>query len=536
VLIYSTVLYLQADFDEIVQVVGECLSYGVKDMVENLGLFESNNVYTRDSRRIQSARWVADGTRMQSLQYTHPDTDVSGRLWITEIGIRQERATDPTIKASIVLRTSDISTRVDSPVLTTRPRVVNELLNRCNPASSTPGLSVIELHEDNAQKFLDKLVQSPVRRHPILVISPTVDGRYPVDPGEMLFYLGGLADVAKIQPEADSYAVQQILGSRYAAWHGAVNLIHPPLQTDGSNIRSSNQLFLLDDIQMMHAAVDFTAESELLGYVTHRVNLPNSWQHLSIQEVNDRKKQAELKQRREEAAQAGEMSEYIDLLEETNEQLEHEKRGLVAEIETLQNDVNFKDYEIDELKREQHEQKRVIAGLQSSLHHGKAKSNGGRLDDDIRERFVRAFNGEAILEEALKLIEFLYPDRVIVLESALNSARDSAVFEDRARAFQLLLTLVTEYYVGLVEGNGDATARTIFGSSYSARESETVESNRRARRLRTFHYKGEGIEMMRHLKIGVADNKINTLRIHFHWDSDDQKIVIGHCGKHLDHR
>jgi hypothetical protein len=39
--------------------------------------------------------------------------------------------------------------------------------------------------------------------------------------------------------------------------------------------------------------------------------------------------------------------------------------------------------------------------------------------------------------------------------------------------------------------------------------------------------------MWQHLKIGAKDSINRTLRIHFYWDSNLSKVVIGHCGKHL---
>ena len=41
------------------------------------------------------------------------------------------------------------------------------------------------------------------------------------------------------------------------------------------------------------------------------------------------------------------------------------------------------------------------------------------------------------------------------------------------------------------------------------------------------------MEMFRHLKIGVDDDPTRTIRVHFHWDGDRQKIVIGYYGEHL---
>lgn len=40
--------------------------------------------------------------------------------------------------------------------------------------------------------------------------------------------------------------------------------------------------------------------------------------------------------------------------------------------------------------------------------------------------------------------------------------------------------------------------------------------------------------MEQHLKIGVKDSPAEALRIHFAWVADERKIVIGHCGPHLD--
>ena len=55
-----------------------------------------------------------------------------------------------------------------------------------------------------------------------------------------------------------------------------------------------------------------------------------------------------------------------------------------------------------------------------------------------------------------------------------------------------------------------------------------------ARKRRTFEYQGKGVVMTRHLKIGRKDSVAETLRIQFYWDANARKVVIGHCGPHLD--
>lgn len=81
---------------------------------------------------------------------------------------------------------------------------------------------------------------------------------------------------------------------------------------------------------------------------------------------------------------------------------------------------------------------------------------------------------------------------------------------------------------------GDVKARMVFSSEeYSANESETVENSPTLSAKHRFTYKGDSIDMFRHLKIGKVDNVAHTLRVHFAWIPTEKKIVIGHCGEHL---
>ena len=131
------------------------------------------------------------------------------------------------------------------------------------------------------------------------------------------------------------------------------------------------------------------------------------------------------------------------------------------------------------------------------------------------------------------MIEGAFGEHCIVLPSARNSAEEMDRFINGRELLSLLKRLVTEYRSKLMTG-GDNQARAVFGKNeYAAKESETVMGNKAMRRQRTFSYGGEDVEMFRHLKIGVDDDVTRTIRVHFHWDADAGKIVIGYCGKHL---
>lgn len=132
----------------------------------------------------------------------------------------------------------------------------------------------------------------------------------------------------------------------------------------------------------------------------------------------------------------------------------------------------------------------------------------------------------------LEALSVIFPDRITVLESAFESAEESNTFQYGEQAFDLLWRLATSYWEE-VQTKGDTEARKLFGTkSYSAKERTVLTKCGKDRR--TFEYQGKQIHMDKHLKIGTADNPSDTLRIHFEWLADEKRIIIGHCGKHLD--
>ena len=164
-----------------------------------------------------------------------------------------------------------------------------------------------------------------------------------------------------------------------------------------------------------------------------------------------------------------------------------------------------------------------------------SKSNGTQFDDapHVLARLLLNPNARITLTEALKTASSLYPEKMVVLPTAYESAEKlDSVSTRGGRLLKLLLKLGSEYYETL-DGKGDSEARHVFSpSEYSACESETVRSGGLGR-LRDFSYNGTSVRMEQHLKIGIAADTSKTLRCYFAWLADESRIVIGHCGEHL---
>jgi hypothetical protein len=136
------------------------------------------------------------------------------------------------------------------------------------------------------------------------------------------------------------------------------------------------------------------------------------------------------------------------------------------------------------------------------------------------------------LTSTLEILSIVFPDRIVILDSAVESATRSDTFRHGEQAFELLWTLATTYWDDLQNGNGDVDARKRFGNAFAAQES--VKLSKAGRTHRIFNYGGKPLLMEKHLKIGTADNAADTLRIHFEWVAEEARIIVGYCGRHLD--
>ena len=154
----------------------------------------------------------------------------------------------------------------------------------------------------------------------------------------------------------------------------------------------------------------------------------------------------------------------------------------------------------------------------------------------IGEPLRRLADNKATLADTVLMAAHAWPDRLVFLCSAHRSAEAASDFDRPEAALVLLGRLAMEYCDAMRTGDGDRAGIAIFGDKFAATESETVRRNENALRLRTFEEDGGRWQMMRHLKIGTKSSDAKTLRIHFDWDAQLGRVVIGHCGRHLDFR
>ena len=171
-LVYSNTLWLDesSGVESVLGSIAHWLGLKTRETINPSRIKENSERGMKDGSRIES--WAASSAfpLLHAVRYTHRDSKVSGRQWVTEIGVRLEDAQSP-IQCSVLLRTNEISARVSAKVEVTRPRVVEYIIRESSISKATPGLTVNALREINGGALRD-LIHDEKRMHAIVVVSP----------------------------------------------------------------------------------------------------------------------------------------------------------------------------------------------------------------------------------------------------------------------------------------------------------------------------------------------------------------------------
>lgn len=463
----------------------------------------------------------------------HGDGDVWGRQWTVELGVKKSAGK---LEVSCVVRVDHRSTLVSSSVSASQPRVIQYILRNVASdrwdaafAEALPGQVLRTVGEDrDSYRALLYEIERPNRDAAIVLVSPTRDGDYLIDPSALQRTLFGLAWVVQVLPDSNTWELAEVVGRRRSAFGGAVNILSIPPQSGDVRTR----LFLPDEIH------DWGEErqriSQVLASVTGNTNLARLREHVKpegVRLLSTRRRMERLRAAAVDMKEAELREALIAASKKAEEELERVFEEFVEVDEGLQQEKAWLEDELrnreDELRRMNFENRALKDGL-SAVGAGRSVE----FDPEFWLRLILR-KGEPTPLDCLDILERCHGDKCIVLDSARDSARKSRFINGR-RLLDQLIRLVTTYRAGLLAGGGDGEARRVFGRrEYAAKESETVMANPAMSRQRTFDYRGTPVEMFQHLKIGVADDRTQTIRTHFHWDGARRQIVIGHCGEHL---
>lgn len=149
------------------------------------------------------------------------------------------------------------------------------------------------------------------------------------------------------------------------------------------------------------------------------------------------------------------------------------------------------------------------------------------------DKLFKSFNSisEIKPKHIIKIFQKSFPNKLIFLDSAYNSSKRVSNFNHIDKIFQKFWLLSTSIYQYFKE-SGQANCTQSLCQYWDYAPNMGNISPERQQRI-TFEYKNKKYYMEKHLKIGFAENPNETLRIHFEWNKDEERIIIGYCGKHI---
>lgn len=164
----------------------------------------------------------------------------------------------------------------------------------------------------------------------------------------------------------------------------------------------------------------------------------------------------------------------------------------------------------------------------------KAAQCAAPSDDDGAARVAECLQSiPRDLTDLLKLARSIWPERIVVLPEAMDSAK--SYDGNLAEEWDIVRSTATALYGLLFEDDGcegqvadEFQRRTGYELTFS--ESSATRARPDLMKMRERSYGGRTVDISAHIK---GRSQKNTFRLHFYIDRENELIVIGHAGCHM---
>lgn len=470
--------------------------------------------FTDDKASVSALRIDNDEGSVWAAKLVFRGDRTAQREWITDLFVEQRQGAFARFGAQLACECLHSDPGFDH----SRPRVVKDILEKLAGEADGEALgNSVEAVSFTDVSSLVSLLYNPARRLPVVLVSVDDFGGAQIELDRLATRLSGAAHLRSVAIE-ESFELSRLIGQRMSTFNGAVRTYMPGLEQETED-PFQHPLWLVPSSGRNPRLLNQIASRVLpLGFRDADGDA-RFWRVSLIRQATLRDAANTSTGTREE-----QLSAEIEALHSERDELRESAAAAEALMYEEAAKLTVLQAEVAKLEEDNYSLRERI----KSIAAGSSRSAIELDSADVRA----VFDNDSSLESSLRIVSAVFPDRVVVLESAFDSAHESYAFRHRKKAFSLLWSLCTDYWAALAEGQGDGTAKQCFGNGFAAKEAESISGAGLKRR--TFVYNGTEILMEKHLKIGVADNKAETLRVHFEWIATEQRIAIGYCGGHLD--
>lgn len=486
---------------------------------------KTNHVYA------ESMLHISEGNNMTSwackiVEKKDPVEGYAQREWTTEIGFQSNNGISADI--SYVVTYNDMPGFIgfceDSPTISV-PRIIRNLLSHekiiCSIGPDRLTADPVRLNPGDYPVFKNILF-NPDREVPVIYVSPC-QTEAEADDGEVSMLVNPLKLAESVVANALVFFSSDInftsemrwfIDERYGCAGGAIRLYRSKINTDDPKDRFKHRFIPASFIREHGEERVFDIFRRALAQDVHYYETMfrlDSCKALMDEEKRKEKISAIRAKSLTEIDEA--MQEYLDEADK-REVAERQVREYKEELDRIKTDNYNLGLQVDSLRETADQAKMIESASQN-----------------IRTICDYPNSPQAIA----KYFETVFPERVVFTERAYRSMDNCQTRSDIL--WEVFYHIVTALYDLLHENPAQAykefTQRTGWDCSRGVGPMTHVDKSLMKQYLDV--YNGQEINIEAHIKNGTKDSDPKSIRLYFAYDPQiSDKIIIGHCGKHLD--
>lgn len=498
---------------------------------DELPQFDSDAGWVRRTKDGGIVRWevfrrtTGDGAALYELTWRHPHHfDRSPYLpassqpevaWSTRVSCVVEKGS-----SVLTIRIANTGPSVDKPnvLRTTRPRFLLDLARQGTFTSAGEVVAPVArtVSGPEVADLVRFVLFDPQRRRPVLVISPRADGTFVAPPRRIAEEVFTLASVYVIATPADTFALTHALGRReLSAFHGALRVYLPGLRADSNP---------LDHPLLIGArATESAARSRLAAFLAL---------HTPARFIDDPRVHA---LRDERAAFEDSRLRAVEHALETSTRVAREAGDYKALAELYGHDNDKLREQLRLTTADMNEAVKTIARLEDDGRRLRyalaARASETEPADDVQPQLPQPES----VAEAVDYAAELFGEQLLFLPSASSTAADHP-YERPAEILGALQVLADVSRRRTQPGGLGRPLEAVFtelGLDYRAGITRNT-SRRHAKQYDFRDAEGKVYFCPEHIAFGTSYDPRHCLRVYISTKAAEDRIVIGHVGRHLD--
>lgn len=489
---------------------------------------------TKNGISIKTGRVIGLGSESSpqywALSYRIPCGECNQRTWKTSIGItilnanrlRFNMQVGHEMKAHFL---GELPAAPSSSAPAILKRLLGSNMWRCEIGNSCLLKKPVKVTLGEAQELAAN-IRSQERSCPVVVVSKSLaEEKTLIDASVLQALVGGVANVYVLDSVGAEEEFDYYVGDDYRCNGGMVRIYLPGVDPSNPFDQRRHRFFFPAQIQDIGAENVTNMVVRMLCRYTPQKMGESIYAIEDLSAVERSMRLLELR-RRMAAAPNTDQSELFELYEKEIAELSEKLSQSESQKEDSQLNLIEKEDDFAHMVRE----KNAAINREKDAHN---KVNALSAKLSILENFECL---PSSLADVLRKIGIIHSNTIIVTERAIKSATEYKNYSDIAQAWSCMWAISTDLHALHFDKTTldiEREFKAIKGFELSLKEGRQTNRNSDLMKLRKLEHNGDVYDITPHVKAG-GNKEPKCLRVYYAPDSNSRKIIIGHCGAHLD--